>query len=100
MVVLLGAAQTHGYCSNDDVAVVLRAVEDRVGEPLVRGLGSNGGGSSSRGEGRGNGEGYELQDLCPATTNVVIVWRLRMLVSFTNMTKFADTGKLGQGARE
>ena len=98
MVVLLGAAQTHGYCSNDDVAVVLRVVEDRVGEPLVRGLGSNGGGSSSRGEGRGSGEG--LQDLCPATTNVVIVWQLRLLVSFTNMTKFADARKLGQGARE
>ena len=35
VVVLLGAVQTRGYYSNDDVVVVLPAVEDWVSEPLA-----------------------------------------------------------------
>ena len=44
VVVLLGAAWSCEHCSNDDVMVVLHAVEDGLGEPLTGGLGSSGGG--------------------------------------------------------
>ena len=90
VVVLLGAAWSRGYCSNDDVVVVLRAAEDGVGEPLTGGLGSDGG----SGAGGVRGVNVEVKEI-----DVVAVGMLRLVVSFTSMSQCAGAGKLGRGAR-
>ena len=81
-----------GYCSNNDVMEVLRAMEDGVGKPLAGGLGSNGSDAD-----RVRGVSVEVEE-----TDVVAVGLLRLMVSFTSMSQCIGAGarKFGRGVSE